>query len=251
MAEPRRPSRRGLLRSELPDTFTPDTVRDLDIRRVRQLSRPGNGVLSPEEQQEFDAALRDVMQEQSGRLAHSLRRFDPDRAAGFDPELRRSYLRTQARLAQQAERARRAFPELATELEDAAPPTALETPTEEEPDEISDAKDDDTLAELESDIEEASDLLVLLERIASIEQEQLEHHKAQELRDVRSVFFALVVSVAVIIAGVSPLVDADPSQRLYILGWTAAVCVTAGVVYAIVRAVQLRGDEADTEADAG
>ena len=58
------------------------------------------------------------------------------------------------------------------------------------------------------------------------------------LRDVRGVFFALLVSVAVIVAGVTPLVQAEPHERWLIVLWTLVVCGLAGVGYAIVRAAQ-------------
>ena len=62
----------------------------------------------------------------------------------------------------------------------------------------------------------------------------------------RGVFFALLVSVAVIVAGVTPLVQASPHERRLILVWTLAICATAGVVYAIVRARQSkRSPDAD------
>jgi hypothetical protein len=44
----------------------------------------------------------------------------------------------------------------------------------------------------------------------------------------------------VIVAGVAPLVAADPDERRLIVLWTLALCAVAGVVYAIVRAVQSR-----------
>ena len=50
------------------------------------------------------------------------------------------------------------------------------------------------------------------------------------------VFFAFLLSVAVIVAGVAPLVEADSDERRLILLWTVVVCVAAGIVYAIVRA---------------
>jgi len=59
------------------------------------------------------------------------------------------------------------------------------------------------------------------------------------------VYFAVVVSVAVIVSGVAPLVAAEPSQRLLILGWTALVCLTAGLVYAAVRAAQSHRSDPD------
>ena len=240
MPDPRRPGRRALVRSDLPEVFTPETLRGMDLSTVRRLSQRDNGVLTAEEQRDFDSALRAVMQEPTGRLQHSLRRFDRNRADALDPELRRSYLRTRDRLRAQAERARVAFPQLSTDIEATTlePPTSPASPAGEVTD---DDTDDISLASFESDIEETSDSLVLLERIASIEQQQLEHHRDQALRDVRGLFFALVVSVAVIVAGVGTLVGADPSDRLLILGWTALVCVTGGLVYALVRAAQSRG----------
>ena len=48
-----------------------------------------------------------------------------------------------------------------------------------------------SLGALESEIEQTSDTLEILERIASIQQQQLEHQRTQVLRDVRGVFFAL------------------------------------------------------------
>ena len=209
---------------------------------LRRLSQRDNGVLSADDQRDFDVALREVMQAPTGRLQQSLRRFDRDRADALDPELRRSYLRTRARLEAQAGRARSSFPQLSTELE-ATPPESSAPPDEEtEPTRGPTTK---SLASFETEIEEASDSLVLLERIASIEQQQLEHHRAQALRDVRGVYFAVVVSVAVIVSGVAPLVEAEPSQRLLILGWTALVCLTAGLVYAVVRAAQSHRDSPD------
>lgn len=60
------------------------------------------------------------------------------------------------------------------------------------------------------------------------------------LRDVRDVFFALLVSVAVIVSGVAPLVQAEPRERRLIVLWTLAVCAFAGVVCAAVRLVRSR-----------
>ena len=89
-----------------------------------------------------------------------------------------------------------------------------------------------------SEIEQTSDTLEILERIATIEQQQLEHQRDRVLRDLRGVFFALLVSVAVIVAGLAPLVEATPDDRRLILLWTLVVCVVAGVGYTAVRAWQ-------------
>ena len=108
--------------------------------------------------------------------------------------------------------------------------------------------DDISLGELESEIEQTSDTLEILERIASIQLQQLEHQRTQMLRDTRGLFFALMVSVAVIVAGVAPLVEAEPDDRRVIVLWTLAVCAAAAA-YAIVRAAQpKRGTHSDSEA---
>lgn len=227
-----RPDRRPLTRSDLPEQFTPETVRLLDVFTVRRLSERGNGILTADEQCDFDQALRTVMYDTTERLDESLRRARRGGPGGLDPQLRRSYARTEARLAAQARRARQNFPQL---TDDWAEPVGLpEAPANED--------DDDaiSLATLESEIEQTSDTLDILERIASIQEQQLEHQRTQVLRDVRGVFFALLVSVAVIVAGVTPLVEAEPHERWLIVLWTLVVCGVAAVGYAIVRARETR-----------
>ena len=107
-----RPDRRPLTRADLPDEFTPETVRRLDVFTVRRLSQPGNGILTADEQRSFDEALRSVMQDTTDRLDQSLRRVRRGGPGGLDPQLRRSYARTEERLAAQARRARQSFPQL-------------------------------------------------------------------------------------------------------------------------------------------
>jgi hypothetical protein len=238
MSDRRRPDRRQLTRADLPDRFTPDAVRRMDVFTVRRLSQPGNGILDADEQRSFDEALRAVMQDTTDRLGRSLRRTRWDRPRGLDAGLRRSYARTEERLAAQAERARQAFPQFTRDW-DVPGATAEPSSTSS----TAETDDDISLGALESEIEQTSDTLELLERIASIQQQQLEHQRTQALRDVRGVFFALIVSVAVIVAGVAPLVEADPDERRLIVLWTLAVCAAASAVYAIVRALQSRRGE--------
>jgi hypothetical protein len=78
---------------------------------------------------------------------------------------------------------------------------------------------------------------------AKIQQQQLEHQRSQLLSETRGIFFALAVSVAVIIAGIAPLVEASADDRRLILLWTALVCVLAGLGYAAVRSFQARASE--------
>ena len=227
-----RPDRRPLTHADLPDRFTPDSVRRLDVVTVRRLSQPGNGILSTDDQRSFDQALRSVMQDTTDRLEQTLGRARRGGPGGLDPRLRRSYARTEERLAAQARQARRTFPQLTDDWE--VPAEAPETSSDEEHD------DGLSLGALESEIEQTSDTLEILEQIASIQQQQLEHQRTQVLRDVRGVFFAFILSVAVIVAGVAPLVEADADERRMIVLWTLAVCGAAGIVYAVVRAAQSR-----------
>src|SRR6478609_11224286 len=104
--------RRPLTRADLPDEFTPDTVRSLDGWIIRRLSQPTNGILDADEQRRFDEVLRSVMQDTADRLDRSLHRTRLGGQHGLDPQLRRSYARTEARLAAQARRARQTFPQL-------------------------------------------------------------------------------------------------------------------------------------------
>ena len=80
----------------------------------------------------------------------------------------------------------------------------------------------------------------MLEKIASIQQQQLDHQESQLLSETRGLFFAFVVSVSVIIAGVAPLVEAEPHNRWLIVVWTLVVVALGGVGYAGVRAFQNR-----------
>ncbi|HEX3088367.1 MAG TPA: hypothetical protein VHQ23_06905 [Ilumatobacteraceae bacterium] len=239
---PRPDHRRHLTRADLPEEFTPDTVRRLDVFTIRRLAQPGNGVLTDDEQHSFDDALRSVMQHTTDRLEQNLRRARRGEPGGLDPRLRRSYARTEERLAAQARQARRAFPQL---MDDPELPAELP-----EPPSAADEHDDDiSLGALESEIAQTSDTLEILEQIASIQQQQLEHQRSQVLRDVRGVFFAFLLSVAVIVAGVAPLVEADSDERRLILLWTVVVCVAAGIVYAIVRARQSKSESTTGSTD--
>ena len=87
--------RRFLTRADLPDEFTPDTVRPLDVWTIRRLSEPANGILDADEQRSFDQALRSVMQDTTDRLDQSLHRTRLGGQLRLDPQLRRSYARTE------------------------------------------------------------------------------------------------------------------------------------------------------------
>jgi hypothetical protein len=231
----------------------------MDVRTARLLARPDNGILTADEQRAFDAALREVLQRSTDRLGRTVGRKQRRGPADVDPELRRSYLRTQGRLAAQAAMARQAFPQLTDDWDvdagevDAATGTTTGAATgdrDETPPRVEalaageDAGLDDevSIGTFEAEVTQTSDMMDVLEQIAGIQRQQLEHQRSQLLAETRGVFFALAVSVAVIVAGIAPLVEASADDRRLILIWTAVVCTLAGCVYAAVRAIQSRGD---------
>ena len=55
---PRQPQ---ITREDLPADLTPETLRQVDFRILRAVSRHDNGILSPAEQEQFDAALREAV----------------------------------------------------------------------------------------------------------------------------------------------------------------------------------------------
>jgi hypothetical protein len=228
-----RPGRRTLTRADLPDELTPENLRHLGFRTLRQLARPHNGVLDAEEQRQFDAALEDLRRDTAALVNDSVQRSRRGGPGNLDPDLRRSYARTQQRLAEQVRRARESFPELDEQLaSDTESPAA-------DPDTAEESHDDDvSLGTLQDEVEQTSETLDMLERIASIQQQQLEHQESQLLGETRGLFFAFVVSVSVIIAGVAPLVEAEPHERWLIAIWTVAVVALGGIAYAVVRALQ-------------
>ena len=235
---PERTGRRTLTRADLPDELTPGALRHLGFRTLRQLAQPGNGVLDAEEQRQFDVALEELKKDTAALVDSSLQRSRRGGPGNLDPEMRRSYARTQQRLAEQARRAREHFPELAEHLDPSTATAEAPATSEPEPEPGQDSSDDVSLGTLEQEVEQTSDTLDMLEKIASIQQQQLDHQETQLLGETRGLFFAFVVSVSVIIAGVAPLVEAEPHERWLIALWTAATIALAGVVYAVVRAAQ-------------
>ena len=225
MPPPERPGRHHLTRADLPQEFTPDSMRHLGLRQLGQLRRP-NHVLDPVEQAQFNTAFDALLLEVKNQLQDADGRVRRGGPRGLDPEMRRSYARTQQRLEEQARRARAALP-------------TLDEPPAEEPASTDEESADDVSADsLTEEIEESSTILELLDRIATIEEQSLEHQKSQLLLDTRGFFFAFLVSVSVIIAGVAPLVEAEPHDRLLILLWTGLAIVLAALVYAAVRTTQ-------------
>lgn len=246
--QPRQPHQNGhrLTREDLPTELTPETLRHLDLHTLRQLSRRDNGVLDPEEQQQFNAAYAEMVRDTNLLLDESLRRAGRGGPGNLDPNLRRSYVRTQQRLAEQAQRVRESLPAVPagptgpvqtgeTGTADTTEPAEPAEPEESTSTEASDVVSPDTL---EEQLEQTSATLDMLEQIASLQQQQVEHQHRQLLGETRGIFFAFLVSVAVIIAGIAPLVEAPPHDRWLIIAWTVVTIAVAGVGYGLVRTRQ-------------
>ncbi len=245
MTSPRRPDRQPLTRSDLPAKFTPESLRHISFQTLRSLAQPGNGVLDASEQPQFNAALAELTRGTASLVDESLRRARRGGPPNLDPAMRRSYQRTQQRLAEQAEDARRRFPDLAIAPAPVSPPApVLDSPPALAPDSpaTTETATDDHISPdtLEQEFEHNSETLDMLERIASLQQQQLEHQESKLLSETRGLFFAFLVSVAVIIAGVAPLVDAEPHERILIVVWTVAVTAVAGLAYGLVRWIQMK-----------
>lgn len=231
-------SPRRLTRADLPAELTAEALSGLGFGTLRRLADHRNGVLDAADQKQFDAALAEVMRGTASRLNETLERARRPSPGSLDPALRRSYQRAQQRLDEQARRARRNFPELPL---DGSAVTPEPTPSDDGPEggTATSAQDEDVSpTTLEQEVEQTSETLDMLERIASLQQQQLDHQESQLLTDTRGLFFAFLVSVTVIIAGVAPLVEAEPHARVLILLWTAGVILAAGLVYLLVRRVQ-------------
>lgn len=240
-AQERHP-RSSLSRADLPAELTPETLRELSFSTLRRLADHRNGVLDATEQEQFDAALPEVMRAVASRVEDAVERGARRGSGPSDPRLRRSYDRAQQRLAEQARRWEEQVSRLAP---DQPPVQPSEQPSEQPPEQPEPvpqtpptASSDETPDTLEEEVAQTSDTLAMLEKIAALEEQQLERQETQRLTDTRGFFFAFLVSIAVIVAGIAPLVEAEPHERLLIVVWTIAVTAVAGLVYALIRWVQ-------------
>lgn len=97
-----------------------------------------------------------------------------------------------------------------------------------------------TVAELERQVDKDADLRDVMSSI-------LELMREQQLSTTRGAFFAVVVSMAVIVAGVSALFAAkDWSERWWMIVISLGIGALAAAVYLAVRWWQQRTDTPDT-----
>ena len=95
------------------------------------------------------------------------------------------------------------------------------TPSGSNPDE----EEAGTVSDLEQRVTDQVELVAVMSEIVDISKRTYSLEKQRDLQSTRSVFFGLVVSVAVLVAGWAPLVDEpDWSDRLWVIGLTVATC---------------------------
>lgn len=261
---------RPLTRADLPDVFTPESLRGIPMSELGRLARPGNGVLSAEEQPAFDAALHSLMSDAARRVSRQMDRADwkrtvrEARGKGGRP----GGVERPTRVDQQLHRLARGIEEQVDRAEALAPavdwsfaqadqtpatPVGPDTPAPADTDTSSGppAPDGETVADLEQRLTEQVELVQVMSEIAEVGKRTFALEQQRDLQTTRGVFFGFVVSVAVLVAGWAPLVAAhDWAERAWTVGLTLATCVVAGIVYALVRRWQNRHRPAEDTAAA-
>ena len=119
-----------------------------------------------------------------------------------------------------------------------SPPAETERSTGVEAGTIEDTAGEEagTVSDLEQRLTEQVELVQVMSEIAEVSKRTYALEQQRDLQSTRSVFFAFVVSVAVLVAGWAPIVAAhDWAERIWILGLTLGTCAVAGVVYGLIR----------------
>lgn len=224
---------------------------------LRRLASPGNGVLSSDEQVSFDASLHEVMSEAAGRVS---RRIDRSDWANVRRDLDARGARRRGPPGRVDEHLRRLTTQIDRQVDAAealapgvdwsfAQPDADTRPAEADraSTTVTTEGDSETVTDLEQRLTEQVELVQVMSEIAEVSKRTYALEQQRDLQTTRGLFFGFVVSVAVLIAGWAPIVAADDwTERGWILGLTVATCVTAAMVYGLVRSRQERHRSADS-----
>lgn len=235
---------RALTRAQLPEHFTAESVGRLPVRVLRALRGP-NDVLTAEEQAEFDAAVNAMLKPIFDKARESMLPDGLDKAlAPLSEQSRAIAKRFQERLVEQTAVAQ----SLRTK-----PDVPYGTKASLRPNETTGREE--TGDDLVGGVERDTAVLQVMKELAKQGQTQVQLLRESNLRRTRELFFATVVSIAVVVAGVAPLVDASSEARWWIAGWTAAICIASVVAYWLVRQRQSstkpRDGESPSTVDAG
>jgi hypothetical protein len=237
--------RQRLTRADLPEEFTPETIRQLPMSTLRRLARPGNGILTPEEQTTYDAVLHEVMSQTASRVSRQIDRPDwaDVRRQANARHGRQGRGAPQSRVDQQLSRLSQSIDEQVGAAEALAPGVdwsfvqpAPAPPSSATPPTDTGDSDAETVSDLEQRLTEQVELVQVMSEIADVSKRTYALEQQRDLQSTRTVFFGFVVSVAVLVAGWAPIVAADDwSERFWILTLTLGTCALAGVVYGLIR----------------
>lgn len=254
--------RRTVRRSDLPANFTPESLRTVPINTLRRLRDPRNGVLSADEQADFNAALHQLMSTTAGRVSGHIgggdwrRVWRDDRRGGLrgGPRPEQPEDRHLSRLARRVEQQVAVAESLAPDVDwsfvsrpdapgadgaearpdDPDPRAAPQAPSA-DGDTLASSAASQTIADLENQLTDELQLVQMVTEIAEMGRRTYALEQQRELSGTRSVFFGFAVSVAVIAAGWAPIVMAGAAERLWIGALTLVTCLAAGLVYVLVR----------------
>jgi hypothetical protein len=264
--------RRPLTRADVPDQFTPETLRALPISTVRRLADHRNGILTGAEQEQFDRVMHEVMRAAAGRVSQQLDQADwsairrdgsprsdgPGRGGDRPSRVDLQLQRLARRIGQQVDVAETLAPGVDwsfAQTDDPAPAAAQVTSPAGavalEPTDSADPTDDaeGTVSDLEARISEQVELVEVMSEIAEMSKRTYALEQQRDLQNVRSVFFGFVVSVAVLVAGWAPLVTArDWDERIWMIVLTLGTLLAAGAVYWLVRRKQVNSATKDNPA---
>jgi hypothetical protein len=207
-----------------PDEFTPEIFRKIPVRDLIDIERHIDE-LSDGQRESFEASRADVWQPiaEKIRAASSASRTRWPRLSPLSPELEA----TMREIGTRMEDRRAAW----GQLQSAAGRVRLQ-PWPAERGEAAAETVQESPAEFERELDRDRELLSVMTSMHDL-------MERQHLSSTRGAFFAIVVSMSVIAAGVAPIVTAASwSDRWWILGVSAVVGVVAVAIYWVVRWIQ-------------
>lgn len=218
--------------SKYPDEFTPDYLGTLSIGDIELLEHNVDS-LSARQKETFEAARDEVMAPINAAARAAARRlagFKMPPVTVLSPDLKRAIDGLNGRFAAASLLAERSGYRQFSAPE---PPAFNMIRTR-------DAMEDAPVSQVAREVEHDAELVTLVTSM-------LELMRRQYLASTRGAFFAIIVSMSVIVAGVAPIVAAeDAGERWSIMLISAGLGAVALVAYVATRWVQNRKDTPPT-----
>lgn len=213
------------------EIITPAHVRKMTLREVIELEH-NSDKLSPEQQRSFAHSKAEVLGPAINAIKDSFSTnwSAPPAMQLLSPDVLASLNTVSSRISRQARLASRIQPDVQfTRDVTIAAPAATATAMAPAP-VISTTEDDaeleeSTVGEFEREVDRDAEMLAVLRSMATMMAEE-------RLSATRGKFFAAIVSMAVIVAGVASVVAADDwTQRIWIIGISTGLAILAVVAY--------------------